>query len=184
MTELTEYPLRTCPPTAEDIDVALRRLPAGRGREAALMLALPVTDVVGIHARVASGYWCWRGAQVRSGGAGAAALLASLAGRDDDKFLDLGGESLYWVRVIRSGAYLVAFGSDTLLDLPLIRIDPVLAGASYSIIARVASGQLGLDGDTALNVRVTANGWLVEPRSRWRTSRSLARCLAQVIGTR
>lgn len=113
------------PVTADELRYALTQLPRPVSvRAAALHLALPVGVVPAISVRTEGQWMRYRGNQVLvTDDPGAdAARLAAAGHREGDQYLDLNGDALTWVKVLRSGVRRIAFGTDTLLGRPLLAV--------------------------------------------------------------
>lgn len=132
------------PPSASELTAAAARLAPGRPGDCLFHLALPVSSPLGLAARrVMPGGWEWRGVRVPHDGADSAARLARLGWSSGDAFLDLSGDPCSWIKPVRSGAYVVFFGSDILFDLPKLVMDPRVAAAPSDLLAAVLAGALG-----------------------------------------
>lgn len=140
----TEAP--ATPPSTEAVARALGRLPqAASRRAAALHLALPVGEVPGIAVRRAEGRLRYRGVVVaESTDAVADAVAVVAAGHTgDDTYLELDGEPLGWLKLVRSGNRRVLFGTDVLFGAPLVSIeDGVPASVATEMFRRHLAGEL------------------------------------------
>ena len=97
--------------------------------EMALHLALPVTDVVGLHARVVGDQVTWRGTTVTVEAAflpTVATRIADLvagAAEPADVFLSLEQDPLCWIKPVRSGNRTLLAGTDILFGAPRMALD-------------------------------------------------------------
>lgn len=121
----TTPPATTVPPSADSLRRALTRINPPSPRAALAHLALPATDVPGIAATADATGWAWRGVHVTSTGDDAAdlAALAGAGARPGDRWADLDGPTAGWVKIVRSGARRILFGTDTLFGGPLVAAD-------------------------------------------------------------
>lgn len=92
---------------------------------AALHLALPIDAVGGIDAWRDQTGWHWRDVTVPAFGDPIDEIveLVRRGQREDDQLLELSGDPLSWLKILRSGTRRIVFGSDLLFDLPPIVVD-------------------------------------------------------------
>lgn len=129
-------------------------------RSAAMHLALPVTDVAGVHALDDGRHWRWRGITVPSPRMGdeavAAAALIAAGARPGDRFLDLeAANPALWVKPLRSGSHNVLFGAELVLGMPPLVADvrlpePVLRSALQRLAVSGAARREALLADVGL----------------------------------
>jgi hypothetical protein len=132
------------PPTAVALRAAVARLPRPVSvRTAALHLATPVSEAVGIAVRATDDGWRYRQCVVAatSDPYTDAAVLAAAGHRHEDTYLDLDATPDNWVKVRRSGCRRVAFGTDVLFGAPLVVLDDhVPDEAAGRFATRIATG--------------------------------------------
>ena len=117
------------PPSLEALSSASLRC-ATNGLATTLHLALPAQDVASCSVRLSRRSLVWRGFRVsRSGDDAADVLLLVLLGRrDEDRFLALSdADAASWVKPVRSGRRIVAYGATSLLGIPPVVADPSLS---------------------------------------------------------
>ena len=115
----------TQPPSAEQISLALGRLPNYPRDEAqaltrALHLALPADEIPLMVVTRESDGLHYRGTVIPEGDgvAEVASRVARAGWRRDDLFLDLDAEPSSWIKVVRSGSRRIAFGARLLFGTP------------------------------------------------------------------
>lgn len=121
--------MRLCPPTATELERAAALLPVRPTNAALLHLATPATAVIGVHVAGFGSRWCYRSHRFHMGAdpLATAATTAALGHAEGDFYLDLSaGDPVSWVKMLRSGADLHAYGSDLLLGLPHLYADAAL----------------------------------------------------------
>lgn len=155
------------PPRRADVDAALARLDTPRRTAAAAVhLALPIDTAPAIACRRDGAVWHWRDATATTSDdpARLAADLATRGRRNGDVFFDLTARRVdpsAWVKPLRSGHMLVAFGSAALLGVGRVAADPVLGETALrELVALVAAdpdrldvGVVELDGQSAIVAR-------------------------------
>lgn len=118
------------PPDRHQLEAATSRLPRCSALLASLHLALPVDEVPTTSLRLRAGSFLYRGLSVHPAPDPwrTAARVAAVGHRSSDRYLDLSDEAtpVDWVKLLRSGGHLMAFGSDYLLGAPQVLFDPLV----------------------------------------------------------
>ena len=156
----------TRPPSPAALERAFARLPRDITVSGALHLALPLNEIPSVSVRHAGGRYSYRQATCHAGAppAAVAARLAALGHRSQDQYLDLDGDPLSWLKVLRSGARQVAFGVELLFGGPRISLAADLpAAAADAALAAWWAGKL-VDPPGLLATRW---GHLLVGGSRW-----------------
>jgi len=110
---------------AHDLRHALTRIPQ-QDRSALAHLALPLDQVVGVHATVDASSFSWRGFCLPWSSGDAAEVVAAVVTAGalaQDSWLDLQGPVEDWVKVVRSGSRKVAFGVPELFAGPSVQMN-------------------------------------------------------------
>jgi hypothetical protein len=132
----------TQPPSAEQISLALGRLPNYPRDEAqaltrALHLALPADEIPLMVVTRESDGLHYRGTVIPEGDgvAEVASRVARAGWRRDDLFLDLDAEPSSWIKVVRSGSRRIAFGARLLFGTPELSLeDGVPEEVAYAVV--------------------------------------------------
>jgi hypothetical protein len=135
----------TRPVPPEILAAALSALPAGADpAAAALQLALPVGELLGLHADVDDRSYRWRGCSVERSASPAhdVASLIEAARRDGDTWRwPLGDDPVRWARFVRCGTRVVAWAAPALYGGGRVTFDPVLGDAGRAaVLAHVIDG--------------------------------------------
>jgi hypothetical protein len=152
----------------------MARLPVAPSLAVALHLALPKTEVPSVSVRVRLGQLEYRGAHLVTAANVyvTASRLAALGHQVGDEYLDLGTQANphSWVKVLRSGTKMVAFGTSTLFEAPEISLVPgVRLAALESALIGLEEGTLAppsmVDDGTGRQILIegTQKSWLLVP---------------------
>lgn len=135
--------VRDHPPAAAEVRRAVTGLaPAWRLRAAA-HLATPRHAVVGIDVRPTRTGWSFRGEHAPASIDGLCRLGAVTA-HPGDVFLDPSGPPWTWLKPLRSGAHVVAFGAE-LIGLPTVLAEPEVPTAQITaVVEQLATGRIEL----------------------------------------
>jgi hypothetical protein len=135
----------TRPAPPEVLAAALSALPAGaEPAAAALQLALPTGELLGLHADVDDRSYRWRGCSVERSASPAhdVATLIDAARRDGDTWRwPLGTDPVRWARFVRCGTRVVAWAAPTLYGGGRVTFDPGLSDPGRdAVLAHVIGG--------------------------------------------
>jgi hypothetical protein len=135
------------PPTPQELKAAMTRLPVAPSLAVALHLALPKCEVPSVSVRVRLGELYYRDAHIVTAANVyvTASRLAALGHQAADEYLDLSEDTNphSWVKVIKSGSRMVAFGTTTLFAAPEISLIPgVRLAALESALCGLQTGEL------------------------------------------
>lgn len=136
--------LKDDPPTGEGIAGALERLPpAADEQQAALHLATPAHEVVGIGVMITGSGIRYRQSRIPVSEDQAdirelAARLAAAGHREGDRYLDLSesADPVTWCKPVVSGEYLRLFGSRLLFGGPEVTAEPDVPPAALFVALR------------------------------------------------
>jgi hypothetical protein len=125
----------------------MARLPVSPSLAVAFHLALPIGVVPQVAIRARLGEFYYRGAATKTAANVyvTAARLAAMGHQPDDVYLDLSEQAdpHSWIKVVRSGSRLVAFGTATLFGAPEISLIPgVRLTALNNALDALAQGTL------------------------------------------
>lgn len=168
----------------------------------AIHLALPVTDVVGIHAAPHAGVWTYRGRSLAQPhfepGTNYQRLCAEFAIElvypkisPNDSFLDLESPAYTWFKPVRSGELVLLAGVALVTNLADISVAPMVDPQSYRTIVEALLGATSLPADLVVyhsrtslvitNVSVQPKATSCAPTS---VIDEVASCVAEEIGGR